>query len=77
MNTPVRHMTGQIIPSTTNVNKALLVSGVLLGTGILLAVRNPKYALGIMTGMFGLSIGASYIAMTTSSPETANTASNG
>lgn len=70
-----RQMTGQIIPSTTNINKAILVSGLLLGTGVLLAVRNPKYALGIMTAMFGLSIGASYVAMTTGT--TSESATNG
>ncbi len=65
-----------IVPTSDNVKRAGISVALLAGIGILVAIRNPKYALGIMTATLGLSIGAGYVAMTSSSAASGGTAGN-
>ena len=51
-------------PSPTNLRTAAVSIGLIAAVGILMAIRNPKLVLPIMTGTLGLSIGAGYIALT-------------
>lgn len=53
-----------IVPSDANVKTAAISVGLIAGIGILLAVRNPRFAFGILTATLGVSIGAGYVAMT-------------
>lgn len=62
-----------IVPSSDNIKRAGISVALLAGIGLLIAVRNPRYALGIMTATLGLSIGAGYVAMTSPSSTTAGT----
>ncbi len=72
---PGDHLVGAlgdaIVSTNDNVKRAGISVALLAGIGILIAVRNPKYALSIMTATLGLSIGAGYVAMT--APSTAAT----
>ena len=65
-----------IVPTSDNVRRAGISVALLAGIGILIAVRNPRYALPIMTATLGLSIGAGYVAMTGSGVAAGSTASN-
>lgn len=61
-------------PTDANLQAAGLGAVLVMGVGIWLAVRSPKMALPILTGAFGASILAAYVAMTKATPAT--TASN-
>ena len=67
--------TGQALtslnPTDSNLRTAGLTVLVIAGLGVLLAVRNPKFAMGIMTGTLGASILAGYVALTASGQPTA------
>jgi hypothetical protein len=58
-------------PTDANLRTAGISVLCVAGVGILLAVYNPKYALGIMTGAFGVSILAGYLALTATGQPTA------
>lgn len=65
-------LSGQSLnPTDTNLKTAGVAVVLIAGMGILLAIRNPKFALGIMTGTLGASILAGYIALTVSGQPTA------
>jgi ABC-type uncharacterized transport system permease subunit len=69
---------GQVLPTDAPLNPTdanLRTAGftvlIIAGLGILLAVRNPKFALGIMTGTLGASILAGYVALSATGQPTA------
>ena len=65
-------MSGQSLnPTDANLKTAGIVVLLIAGAGVLLAVRNPKFALGIMTGTLGASILGGYIALTATGQPTA------
>lgn len=66
---PHDHLVGQSLggslnPTDANVQTATVTVGLIAGAGILLAIYNPKFMLGIMTGTLGLSILGGYVALT-------------
>jgi hypothetical protein len=58
-------------PTDANLKTAGIAVVLIAGMGILLAVRNPKFALGIMTGTLGASILAGYVALSATGQPTA------
>jgi len=58
-------------PTDQNLKTAGIAVLLIAGLGIMLAVRNPKYALGIMTGTLGASILAGYVALSATGQPTA------
>lgn len=66
---------GSLVASDSNLKKAGISVALVAGIGLLIAIRNPKYVLEIMTATLGLSVGAGYLAMTSSS--TSATSSSG
>lgn len=61
---------GSLNPTNANLAKAGVSVALIAGVGILLAIRNPKYVLEIMTGAMGLSLAAGYVALSSSSSTT-------
>lgn len=61
---------GSLNPTNANVKKAGISVALIAGIGILVAIRNPKYVLEIMTATLGLGVGAGYLAMTGPSQNT-------
>ena len=53
-----------LVPTDANIKTAAISVALIAGIGILLAIRNPRFAFGIMTATLGVSIGAGYVAMT-------------
>lgn len=53
-------------PTDENLKRAGIAVLLIAGIGIFLTVRNPKFALGIMTGTLGASILAGYVALSAS-----------
>jgi len=64
---------GSLNPTNANVAKAGVSVALIAGVGILLAIRNPKYVLEIMTGALGLSVAAGYVALSAQSTNTSGT----
>lgn len=65
-------LSGQSLnPTDANLRTAGIAVALIAGMGILLAVRNPKFALGIMTGTLGASIIAGYVALVATGQPTA------
>jgi uncharacterized membrane protein (DUF441 family) len=64
-------LSGQLNPTDANLKTAGIAVVLIAGMGILLAVRNPKFALGIMTGTLGASILAGYVALSATGQPTA------
>lgn len=68
---PHDHVVGQSLdlsgpplnPSDDNLKTAGITVLALASIGILLAIRNPKFALGIMTGTLGASLLGAYVAL--------------
>lgn len=62
---------GSLNPTDANLKTAGLTVALIAGMGILLAIRNPKFALGIMTGTLGASILGGYLALSATGQATA------
>jgi len=81
---PNDHVVGQSLdlsgaslnPTDQNLKSAGLAVGAIALIGILLAIRNPKYALGIMTGTLGASMLGAYIALSVPTPQLTTSSSS-
>jgi hypothetical protein len=81
---PNDHVVGQSLdlsgaslnPTDQNLKSAGIAVAAIAALGILLAFRNPKYALGIMTGTLGASMLGAYIALSTPTPQLAQGSSS-
>lgn len=73
---PTDHIVGQALdgsqlnPTDENLSRAGFAVLAVGAVGLLLAVRSPKFALGIMTGTLGVSMLAAYVALSRPSDAT-------
>lgn len=71
---PLEQYVGQTVlgsdlnPTDANLQAAGIGALAIMGMGIWLAIRSPKYALPILTGAFGASILGAYVALVRAPP---------